>query len=156
MWGGGAGAPLDPPLDQPLHARRWRGSHDRTDHHHRTLKVFCDHHRISKLSGSTHEVLLSLKLLVPFPQILQTLNHSFSRQLDIYDPFVRPGTAGLLIGIECSRVRNSSWMYLTSLVNYPNRRRTSYSIKETTRSCCSRTPTVLGLDFPYNLVPPDI
>ena len=30
--------------------------------------------------------------------------------------FVRPGTAGLLTGIECSRVRDSSWMYLTSFV----------------------------------------
>ena len=30
--------------------------------------------------------------------------------------FVRPGAAGLLIGIECSRVRDSSWMYLTTLV----------------------------------------
>ena len=29
---------------------------------------------------------------------------------------VRPGTAGLLIGIECSRVRDRSWMYLTSFV----------------------------------------
>ena len=29
---------------------------------------------------------------------------------------VRPGAAGLLIGIEYSRVRDSSWMYLTSLV----------------------------------------
>ena len=29
---------------------------------------------------------------------------------------VRPGIAGLLIDIECSRVRDSSWMYLTSLV----------------------------------------
>ena len=29
---------------------------------------------------------------------------------------VKPGAAGLLIGIECSRVRDSSWMYLTSLV----------------------------------------
>ena len=33
------------------------------------------------------------------------------------DPMsVRPGTAGLLIGIESSRVRDSSWMYHTSLV----------------------------------------
>ena len=31
------------------------------------------------------------------------------------DP-VRPGAAGLLIGIECSRVRDSSWMYLASFV----------------------------------------
>ena len=29
---------------------------------------------------------------------------------------VRPGTAVLLIDIECSRVRDSSWMYLTSFV----------------------------------------
>ena len=29
---------------------------------------------------------------------------------------VRPGTAGLFIDIECSRVRDSSWMYLTSFV----------------------------------------
>ena len=29
---------------------------------------------------------------------------------------VRPGTAWLFIGIECSRVRDSSWMYLTSFV----------------------------------------
>ena len=29
---------------------------------------------------------------------------------------VRPGAVGLLIDIECSRVRDSSWMYLTSFV----------------------------------------
>ena len=29
---------------------------------------------------------------------------------------VRPGATGLLIGIECSRVRDSVWMYLTSFV----------------------------------------
>ena len=29
---------------------------------------------------------------------------------------VRPGVAGLLIGIECFRVSDSSWMYVTSLV----------------------------------------
>ena len=29
---------------------------------------------------------------------------------------IRPWAAGLLIGIECSRVSDSSWMYLTSLV----------------------------------------
>ena len=57
---------------------------------------------------------------------------------------VRPRAAGLLIGIECSRVRDSLWMYLTSFCNYPNRHRTSCSTKKTTRLCCSRTPTVLG------------
>ena len=29
---------------------------------------------------------------------------------------VRPGAAGLLIGIECSRVRDNTWMYLTFIV----------------------------------------
>ena len=29
---------------------------------------------------------------------------------------VRPGAVGLLIGIECSRIRDSTLMYLTSLV----------------------------------------
>ena len=29
---------------------------------------------------------------------------------------VRPGATGLLIGIKCSRVRDSSWIYLTSFV----------------------------------------
>ena len=29
---------------------------------------------------------------------------------------VRPGAAGLLTDIECFRVRDSSWMYLTSFV----------------------------------------
>jgi len=33
-------------------------------------------------------------------------------------PDVRPGAAGLLIGIEYSRVRDSSYMYLTSFVTY--------------------------------------
>ena len=35
------------------------------------------------------------------------------------NPAVRPGAAGLLIGIEYFRVRDSSWMYLTSLVKLP-------------------------------------
>ena len=30
--------------------------------------------------------------------------------------FSDPGAAGLLIGIECYRVRDSAWMYLTSFV----------------------------------------
>ena len=29
---------------------------------------------------------------------------------------VRPGAVGLLIGLECSRVRDISWMYFNSLV----------------------------------------
>ena len=34
----------------------------------------------------------------------------------ISDHAVRPGAAGLLIDIEYSRIRDSSWIYLTSLV----------------------------------------
>ena len=37
-------------------------------------------------------------------------------QTDSKIQIVRLGTAGLLIDIECSRVRDSSWMYLTSFV----------------------------------------
>ena len=44
--------------------------------------------------------------------------------------FVRPGATGLLTDIECYRVRDSSWMYLTSFCNYPNRRRTSCSTRK--------------------------
>ena len=29
---------------------------------------------------------------------------------------VRPGAAGLITGVECSRVRDSAWMYLISFV----------------------------------------
>ena len=36
--------------------------------------------------------------------------------LDMGNAPVRPGAAGLLIGIECSRVRDSAWMYLISFV----------------------------------------
>jgi len=37
-------------------------------------------------------------------------------QVTSWKASVRPGAAGLLIHIECSRVRDSSWMYLTSFV----------------------------------------
>ena len=47
-----------------------------------------------------------------------------------YDEGVRPEAVGLLIGIECSRVGDSSWMYLTSFCNYPNRCRTSCSTRK--------------------------
>ena len=73
-------------------------------------------------------------------QVLDACRTRLRRALGL----IRPGAVGLLIGIKYFRVRDSSWMYLTSLVNYPNRCRTSCSTKETTWYCCSRTPTVLG------------
>ena len=45
-------------------------------------------------------------------QVLDTCRTRLQRARGL----VRPGAAGLLIGIECSRVKDSSWMYLTSLV----------------------------------------
>ena len=57
---------------------------------------------------------------------------------------VRPGAVGLLTGVECSRVRDSSCVYLTSFVTTRIRRRTSCSTRKTTRSCFRKTPTVLG------------
>jgi len=89
---------------------------------------------------STRKMFRPLEVLEDAPSSTRRLQDSATKSSGL----VRPGVAGLLIGVECSRVRDSSWMYLTSLVNYPNRRRTSCSTKETTRSCCSRTPTVLG------------
>ena len=57
--------------------------------------------------------------------------------------FVRPGTAGLLISIEYSRVRDSSWMYLTYFVTI----RIDVelvAVQGNYRSCCNMTPTVLS------------
>ena len=45
-------------------------------------------------------------------QVLDTCRSRLRRARGL----VRPRAAGLLIGIEYSRVRDSSWMYLTSLV----------------------------------------
>ena len=42
--------------------------------------------------------------------------HEQARGQHYYKNDVRPGTAGLLTGVECSRVRDSSRMYLTSFV----------------------------------------
>ena len=40
----------------------------------------------------------------------------YAHHIDVRKIPVRLGAAGLLIGIECSRVRDCSWMYLTSFV----------------------------------------
>ena len=40
------------------------------------------------------------------PFLLLLLHLSF---IFLIAPFVRPGAAGLLTGIECSRVRNNAW-----------------------------------------------
>jgi len=49
-------------------------------------------------------------------KILQKLVIPLKRKRKQDSEYVRPGAAGLLIGIECSRVRKSKWMYLTSFV----------------------------------------
>ena len=66
---------------------------------------------------------------------------------------VRPGVAGLLTGMEYSRVRNSTRIRLTSIVNT----RTTVElagVQETTRPTQSRTLNILGYNFPCNPVPP--
>ena len=39
-----------------------------------------------------------------------------SHRLVLHVPTVRPEAAGLFIGIECSKIRDSSWIYLISLI----------------------------------------
>ena len=48
--------------------------------------------------------------------LLQPSNNVFFSHTKSAPASVRPGAAGLLTDIECSRVRDSSWMYLTSFV----------------------------------------
>jgi hypothetical protein len=43
-------------------------------------------------------------------------NDSRNRHGSSAEDILRPEAAGLLIGIECYRVRDSAWMYLTSFV----------------------------------------
>ena len=45
-------------------------------------------------------------------QVLDTCRTRLQRAQGL----VKPEAVGLLIGIECSRIRDSIWMYLTSLV----------------------------------------
>ena len=63
---------------------------------------------------------------------------------EAHDPSVRPGAAGLLIGIEYSRVRDRPWMYLTSFVTT----RIGVELVAVQRKLpdyvVSRIPTVLG------------
>ena len=69
---------------------------------------------------------------------------------------VRLGAAGLLIGIECSRVRDSAWMYLTSFIT--TRIGVELAVVQRKLSDC----VVVGLQlysartFHVTLSPPDI
>ena len=49
-------------------------------------------------------------------RLLRRMGKSVGDSRDKQPPVVRPEAAGLLIGIECFRIRDSTWMYLTSLV----------------------------------------
>ena len=75
---------------------------------------------------ATRSMFFLLKILEDAVQVLDACKTRLRRARGL----VRPGAARLLTGIECSRVRDSSWMYLTSLVNYPNRRRTNCSTRK--------------------------
>ena len=81
-----------------------------------------------------------LKYLKTSSQVLDACRTRLRRARGL----VRPGAAGLLIGIEYFRVRDSSWIYLISFVTTRIGVELAVSTKKTTRSCCRRTPTVLS------------
>ena len=60
---------------------------------------------------STRKMFRLLEVLEDAPSSTQRLQDSATIR-----GLVRPGTAGLLIDIECSRVRDRPWMYLTSFI----------------------------------------
>ena len=87
------------------------------------------YHRILLIGG--HRVKPSPLTLIPYPPTGMGQRIASSDRIHphngyvvcTYDivPFpgpllVRPGAAGLLIGIKCSRVMDSAWMYLTFFV----------------------------------------
>ena len=67
---------------------------------------------------------------------------------------VRPGAAGLLIGIEYSRVRDSTWMYLTSFVITRIRHETSYSTRKLLDRVVVGLQLYLAKTFHVILFPP--
>ena len=69
---------------------------------------------------------------------------------------VRPGAAGLLIGIICSRVRDSSWMYLTSLVTIRIGVELAAVQKKLSDCVVVELQLYSTMTFPCNPVPPDI
>ena len=89
-------------------------------------------------------------------RLLRRMGKSVGDSRDKQPPIVRPGAAGLLIGIECFRIRDSTWMYLTSLVTT----RIGIELAAVQRKLPDRV--VVGLQqcsartFHVNLSPPDI
>jgi len=63
-------------------------------------------------SEATRRMFWLFEVLEDAVQVLDACRTRLRRAMGL----VRPGTAGLLTGIEFSRVRDSSWMYLTSFV----------------------------------------
>ena len=61
---------------------------------------------------STRKMFRLLEVLEYAPSSTRRLQDSATKSSGL----VRPRAAGLLTDIECSRVRDSSWMYLTSFV----------------------------------------
>ena len=75
------------------------------------------HHMCSRFQGlSTSQPRSKLKYLKDYSTYLKEGPEATRTRLRRARGLVRPGAAGLIIDIEYSRVRNSSWMYLTSFV----------------------------------------
>ena len=79
----------------------------------RNQKYLEDHSKYSRRrSRSTRQMFRSLEVLKDVSVRTRCLQDLATKSSGL----VSPGAAGLLIGIECSRIRNSSWLYLTFVV----------------------------------------
>ena len=90
---------------------RFRGlstSQPRSNHEY--LEDYSAHQKED--SEATRRMFWLFEVLEDAVQVLDACRTQLQRARGL----VRPGTAGLLTGIECSRVRDSSWMYLISFV----------------------------------------
>ena len=93
---------------------RFRGlstSQPRSNHEY--LKDYSTHQKED--SEATRRMFWLFEVLEDVVQVLDACRTRLRRARGL----VRPEAAGLFIGIECSRVTDSSWMYLTSLVKLP-------------------------------------
>ena len=90
---------------------RFRGlstSQPRSNHEY--LEDYSTHQKED--SEATRRMFWLFEVLEDAVQVLDACRTRLRRARGL----VRPGAAGLLIGIKCFRISDSSWMYLTSLV----------------------------------------
>ena len=91
-------------------SRFWGLSTSQPRSNYKYLEDFSAHQKEDP--EATRRMFWLLEVLEDAVQVLDACRTRLRRARGL----IRPGTAGLLTGIECSRVRDSSWMYLTSFV----------------------------------------